>query len=88
MRSLDEKLEAVAKRFEEVTAELGKPEVVTVNYLVMTPSRPVAGDFGNDGRGDILWRQMGGQLMAWSLSGDAVTASGRLNRPSLPTPTD
>jgi peptide chain release factor 1 len=29
MRSLEEKLEAVEKRFEEVTAELGKPEVVS-----------------------------------------------------------
>ncbi|MGH9335163.1 MAG: peptide chain release factor 1, partial [Vicinamibacteria bacterium] len=29
MKSLEEKLEAVEKRFEEVTAELGKPEVVS-----------------------------------------------------------
>ena len=29
MRNLDEKLEAVEKRFEEVTAELAKPEVVS-----------------------------------------------------------
>jgi peptide chain release factor 1 len=29
MRSLEEKLEAVEKRFEEVTAELAKPEVVS-----------------------------------------------------------
>jgi peptide chain release factor 1 len=34
MRSLEEKLEALEKRFEEVTAELGKPEVVSDPSLI------------------------------------------------------
>lgn len=34
MRSLEEKLEALEKRFEEVTAELGKPEVVSDHSLI------------------------------------------------------
>ena len=34
------------------------------------------GDFGGDGRDDLLWRGEGGEVAVWELDGSRILASG------------